>query len=267
MRGLRNCLINQLKPSKSAIWMRTTFAILSVATLLLNPDLHGQSCVSPPSGLISWWRAENDAKDFVGGNHGTTTNGTGFTSGEVGQAFNFNGTTAYVLVPAGANLKLTNAMTVEAWINHNGSGNECIMGKGLDSSGPIDWQVAIHSGHLCFDVYASGVWQGGNFPSTMATGTWYHVAVTYDGSSLKGYINGTLDGTMSISGPLRTSDSTLRIGAYSPAGGAAEFFSGKVDELSLYNRALSISEIQSIYNAGVAGKGTQPFPPGIISNP
>ena len=84
-------------------------------------------------------------------------------------------------------------------------------------------------------IYASEAWQGGNFTTVLATGVWYHVAATYDGSSLRGYVNGVLDGTKLISGSLRTTDYALRIGAYAPVNGTVskDFFSGRIDELSV----------------------------------
>jgi len=235
----------------------------AIAVLTVNSP---PSCDSAPSGLVAWWAAEGNANDNVGTNNGALNGGVTYASGEVGQAFKFSGTNSYVAVPSSPNLKFSNTFTVEAWINYNSTGgNETIVTKGQDANTAMDWQVAIHGGHLYSDIFVSGVQSPGTFNTALVPGTWYHVAVTYDGSNLRGYVNGALDGTVGYTGTLRTTDYALRIGAYAPVSGDTEFFSGKVDELSLYNRALSSNEVAAIYNAGTGGKC--PVPPTIITQP
>ncbi len=234
------------------------------AVLTVNPP------PEPPIGLVSWWRAENDATDFIGGNNGVVHGGTVYGPGEVGQAFSFDGSSGYVEVPSNPNLKFTNAFTAEAWVNINTtSGTKTIVTKGLDAESPMDWLLTVNGGRLNADIYASGGWQGGDFATTLAVGVWNHVAMVYDGTSLRGYVNGVLDGVMNISGPVRATDYALRIGAYAPVNGTASknFFPGQIDELSVYNRALSSNEIATIYNAGVAGKNAQPIAPAFASQP
>src|SRR5207253_739186 len=75
-------------------------AVLSISTVL---NLSA-SCVSPSSGLVGWWPAEGSASDVVGGNNGTLTNGVTFAPGKVGQAFNFDGISGAITVPASPSL-------------------------------------------------------------------------------------------------------------------------------------------------------------------
>ena len=65
------------------------------AAIVLTASADLTNCASPPSGLISWWAAEGNALDTVGSNPGVLQNGVGFTSGEVGQAFVFDGSIGY----------------------------------------------------------------------------------------------------------------------------------------------------------------------------
>jgi hypothetical protein len=74
-----------------------------------------QTCVPPPTNIVSWWRAEGDGNDAVGENNGTLFPGTTFGSGEVGQAFSFDGDNSAVVVPAAANLAVQ-SITIEGWI-------------------------------------------------------------------------------------------------------------------------------------------------------
>ena len=86
----------------------------SNAVLVVNQP---PPCVTPPSGLISWWAAEGNALDSVGTNHGTLQNGAGFSVGKVGQAFNFTGGSGYVRVPASSNWALgTRDFSIELWV-------------------------------------------------------------------------------------------------------------------------------------------------------
>src|SRR5206468_2924778 len=73
------------------------------------------NCVTAPSGMISWWRAEGDATDALTANNGTLMNGATFAPGEVGQAFSLDGIDDYVSIPL-LNFSSRNAITIEAWI-------------------------------------------------------------------------------------------------------------------------------------------------------
>ena len=66
----------------------------ATAVLTVSP---GSPCDPLPSGIVTWWPGENNAVDIIGGNNGTLMNGTGFASGEVGTAFNFNGVNQYLV--------------------------------------------------------------------------------------------------------------------------------------------------------------------------
>jgi hypothetical protein len=90
-------------------------AIIS-ASVVLSASADLASCTPPPLGLVSWWRAETSGLDEAGANNGTLSNGVGFASGRVGQAFVFNGTNSYVEVPNSPSLRLTNELTIEFWM-------------------------------------------------------------------------------------------------------------------------------------------------------
>jgi hypothetical protein len=93
-------------------------------------------CVTPPAGLVSWWRAEGDGTDFVGNNDGVLQGGLTFAAGEVGQAFSFNGVDGNVQVPASATLDVGQGagLTIEAWINPVNTATEPIADWSLEIS-------------------------------------------------------------------------------------------------------------------------------------
>jgi len=85
--------------------------------------------------------------------------------------------------------------------------------------------------------------------------TWTHLASTYDGTTLKIYVNGNLSSTKTVSGAVQSNSNPLRIGGNYPYG---QFFEGKIDEVRVYNRALSQGEIQTTMNTALPGGTTTP---------
>jgi hypothetical protein len=228
-------------------------------------------CDPPPSGLVAWWQAEGNGFDSIGTNNATVPASVTYTNGEVGQCFNFNGT-ANLTVADAPSLNPTNALTIECWVNVSG----------LDSLGKWDQHILSKDGETSARQYLLTVGSSptaigaGDFracigvPSgfvyfdsatVVQTNTWYHLAETYDGTTLKLYVNGSLDTQMAVAGPIITTTQPVRIG------GLAYYFNGLIDEPSIYSRALSASEIQAIYNAGSAGKCFTPVAPAITTQP
>lgn len=230
------------------------------------------NCVSPPSGLVSWWAGEGNTLDYVGGNNGTLQGSVTFVPGQVGQAFGLNGTNAYVNIASSPALKPTGPFSVEGWANYDGfTGNAgTIAAKGQDVENAIDWALVIDATQKLRPLLnVGGSWVAFNCASTLATGVWYHVAMVYDGSNLRGYVNGLQDGAVSASGTVQTTDYPFRIGAYAPINGIGSkaYLAGRVDEVSVYNRALTASEIHAIYSAGGGGKCGSQAAPAITTQP
>jgi hypothetical protein len=157
-----------------------------------------------------------------------------------------------VTVNDAASLDLTDGMTLEAWVRPS-------------SNGITAWRTVVlkeQSGQLIYALYSntdtnrpSGhVYVGGDRDvrgtSQVAANTWTHLATTYDGSRLRLYVNGTLVNTRAQTGKILTSGGVLRIGGNSVW---PEFFRGRIDEVRIYNRALTAAEIQSDMNAPVSG--------------
>jgi hypothetical protein len=247
-----------------------TLSICQNTAPFTNPPV----CTPAPADLISWWRGESNGLDSADGNNGTLTGGVAFGSGVVGQAFVLNGTNAYLNVPSSPSLKLTGPFTAEAWVKYlRTSGtysSVLVVAKGVDGEGPVDWAMGVSPNRkLRPHVNVGGTWVYFDCATTLNTNTWYHVAMVYSGTNLSGYVNGVLDGAQAVSGALQASDYSLKIGAYSPVNGyySKGFFPGQLDEVSLYRRALSASEIAALYNAGSAGKCVASLPPVIVTQP
>jgi hypothetical protein len=212
---------------------------------------------------MSWWRAETNANDSVGNNNGTLINGT-YASGEVGEAFSFSGSNSYVSIPDSPSLdSLTNSITLELWMKA-GQTNANADWKGIVTKGnSAAWRLQATAGAQTltwnFNTSVNSFFITGT--RNVNDGQWHHVAATYDGANMFLYVDGSLDASAPATGSILPASDLVCIGAnskaYVPSCGCQQlgyFFNGLIDEVSLYNRALSAAEILAIYNAGSAGK-------------
>jgi len=222
-------------------------------------------CVSPPLGLVSWWPGDGNAVDLMGGNNGTLHNGAGFASGEVGQAFSFNGTNQYMATTNEGMTNITNTFTMEFWAYPTASlaitteGNSGISGtccqryaifpsQSPNGSATAGAGVSVGTnGISVFELAPNYMPSLLVYPAPILG--WTHVAVVYQNKQPTLYVNGVLVGV---------GQTSTRSAVYPSAelGGDPNgygYYAGLLDEVSIYNLALSASEVQSIYNAGIAG--------------
>lgn len=223
----------------------------------------GGNCVPPPAGLVSWWPGDGNANDILGANNGAIQGGVTFPTAQVSQGFNFASDTDRVTAPHNANLNVqTPGFTADFWMK--GSKNQpqslaVVVEKShgfVDSTGWL-FQFESSTGRLTFGIGAGGS-SISNFPivTSMADildGNFHFITGTWDGSTIRLYVDGTLQGTQALATPANNTR-PLNIGFAAGAGTPQRFFRGVVDELEVFNRALSESEIRSIFNAGSAGK-------------
>lgn len=242
------------------------FALAFAAALSVSA---AAQCVAPPAGMTNWWTADGHAIDIVGDNDGTLVNGATYAAGQVGQAFSLDGTNDHVRVPhdEDAEFNFENSFTIDAWINLDTLPAEFapIVSKWNDIGvNQRSYFLAVQNingqAFLRFDVSRNGLFGGTNSASAVsatpiALDTWYHVAAVYDAATrtLRLYINGQLVATDVLEGTLGQdafeNDEPLLIGAGDLGGNIRDFFDGLIDEVELFDRALTQAEIQSIYNA------------------
>ena len=223
-----------------------------------------RTCTPPPAGLVSWWPGDNNPFDVADNNDGTLQMGAGFAAGLVGPAFSFDGSDDFVKVPDSANLEPP-SFTVEAWIKTSGIASDFtnfnrIVVK-LNGEGRQAYSLAVGgstgggvSGHAELRMQESG----GNTDLAVSTtdvndGIWHHVAGTFDGTNLRIYVDGILENTVAkaFNVPFYSNPGDLFIGSFN---GSIQFFHGVIDEVEIFNRALSQAEIQAIVHADTAGK-------------
>jgi hypothetical protein len=269
------------------------FAILLFAAIGSLMRMADGQCVSPPSGLIAWWPGDGNANDASGNSlNGVLMNGTSFTTGVAGQAFNFDGAANYVQVATSDILNLTEGQqwTIEGWIEPLTNSYMTIAHKGLQAgadSGLPYWSFYFRGDEMQIssNTYPivtivdnnSDVVEIRSSSGGVTIGQWNHVAMVASnmgGSPLNSYaffVNGrnvglAVDTDLSPVGSISNS-APFWIGAQvNRYGQMATYFDGQIDELSIYNRALTANEIASIYSAGGGGK-CKPFAVNIALNP
>jgi hypothetical protein len=209
---------------------------------------------APASGLVAAYSFNQGSgmvlTDVSGrGNNGTITGAT-WATGRNGGALNFNGTNNVVTVPDSASLDLTTGLTIEAWVNA--------------TVAPSGWRGIVSketTNNVVYFLHAST--QSGNRPGTgglfgtvervlsggtrLTANTWVHLAATYDGATQRLFVNGVQVASRAQTGSLTVSAGALRIGGNL----FAEYFRGRIDDVRIYNRALSAAEIASDMNTPV----------------
>src|SRR6266480_4950384 len=199
-------------------------------------------CTSPPDHMVSWWRGEGDAVDTQDGNDGTFNGTPSYGSGEVGQAFSFDGS-SYVSINDSPSLNPA-AITVDAWVktstsgsftglvskfNHNSSTtSDDSYNLSIEADGTVRWQFQTNAGGSAI-----------NSPGSITDGSWHFLAATYDGTTSTLYVDGMSVASSPATGVLNSTTTPLYLGAALFDGATTAFLNGQLDEVEIFNRALT----------------------------
>ena len=246
---------------------------VTVSGLSLTGSAAGNYTVSPPAGLTANITAPVPVPGLVAaysfdegsgttisdasgnGNNGTISGTTWTTSGKYGKALVFNGTSTLLNINNSATLQLSSAMTLEAWVNPSTVSNV--------------WRDVIYKGDD--NYYLEGTSGNGRVPAMggtfgtsdvvlygtgpLSASTWTHLAATYDGATTRLYVNGVQAASQAQTGAIKNSTNPLQIGGDSIYG---QFFQGTIDEVRVYNVALTAAQIQNDMNTPVGDIPTAP---------
>ncbi|PIZ47415.1 hypothetical protein COY32_01735, partial [candidate division WWE3 bacterium CG_4_10_14_0_2_um_filter_41_14] len=264
-RALSAVEIENLYRSTANEVINSTDAIVNTATdgsFDGTDDIQRDTTVT--AGLVGWWAMDEVSGSYAydrsgNGNTGTAT-GTTVVTGKLGRGRDFNGTSDVVSISDSTSLDITPNITISTWVKldsvsasyqnfvaKRGSGgfpsNYFLRTGGSNNSDPDEIQFGYYNGS--YRVVSTTT-------ANLTTGNWYHVVATHDNSSEKVYINGVQYSTVWRWGTSSTSlladNETLAIGRGGSMNG--EYTDGTIDDVRIYNRALSPSEIQTIYAEG-----------------
>jgi len=223
------------------------------------------SGTTPPNGLVAAYGFNepfgSTAMDASGnGNAGAITGAARTALGKFGRALAFNGVDNLVLVNSSSSLNSTSAMTLEAWV--------------YPSAARSTWSAVLHRDPDTYYLHVSSPdgpmlpAGGGVFgsseqyvsgPAAVPLNQWTHLASTYDGTILRLYVNGVEVSSRAMAGLIQSTASPLRIGGNSYPN---QFFDGLIDEVRIYRRALTTSEIAADMNTPVVNTSAKPPTPG-----
>jgi chitodextrinase len=260
--------MKKITQNLNKIWI-IAFIFLVIFSLasIFNTDVSTVQSSAPTNGLIGYWKLDEGsgitASDSVGTNHGTLTNGPTWALGKVGSAVNFNGVNNYISLP---NIDVVGTgITIAAWVKLSAadtSSDYRIISKATTWSEDDHWWMLGTTNSagtkLRARLKAGGVTQtlvasSGN----LSVGVWHHAVLRYDGTTMKLYLDGVEVGSVSKTGTLDTNVSApVNIGR-NPGTPDTGYINGSVDEVRIYNRALSVAEIIDVMN----DTGDPPPPP------
>ncbi|MCX8158004.1 MAG: PA14 domain-containing protein [Verrucomicrobiae bacterium] len=251
-----------MKTNLLPFYLRHLFGILSLS-LFLAPHIWA-ACLAPPAGSVGWWPAEGWPNDLLGRHPNVMQDGATFATGKVGRAFYFDGANATIEPLTQPLTNIANTFTLEFWAYPTRGRNTTTENtSGLAGTSGQRYAVAPESVNLG-TVVGAGVSVGTNGVSVFEHGTsylpsllvfdtnitdWVHIAVVYQNKQPRLYLNGVLVRTGLTSTRATVFPSKL-FGGVSSYG----YYGGWLDEVTIYDRALSDTEIEAIYQADAAGK-------------
>jgi hypothetical protein len=226
-------------------------ADLSVVSTLTNSP----NSVLAPTNMVNWWATEGNANDIFGATNATPQNGIYYTNGEVGSAIHFDGATGFMKTGAPG---LAPPWTVCMWVYRQNALNTAATLMSDTSTNVLRLEQYNNTREVGITVQGVDDY---TFPSAYSVpqNTWTHLAFVDNSSQVQLYTNGVSNSTLPLSFPLPRAYFGMDSFSETDAIGSktyrlfADRMLGSLDEIQVFNRALSASEISAIYNAGSAG--------------
>jgi len=214
---------------------------------LINPYILQASGNPLWNDLLAYYTADNTPNDALGTYNGTLVNGATYGTGIINQGFSLDGVNDYLSVSPtlGSSFSSpTSAHSYSAWVYKTTSGQKFIIQNGNAGMGTC---MIVTTGNNLGFTY-QGVTSILSSSGFMTLNTWIHCVITYDGAgNVEFYKNGASAGSGSISWTDGTGASNTYIGTYN---GISNYFTGLLDEIGIWNRVLTPSEVTELYNSG-----------------
>jgi hypothetical protein len=198
------------------------------------------TCTTPTDGTGAWYNGRN---------------------GKYNSSMSFDGADDYVKVNDTSTLDITGPVTVSTWVYYNtiGAGWKKIVGKWNETGNQRSYAIVNDTTGNYFEFIADSNGTGSNFCqainyATPVTGTWYHVTGIYDGSRCRIYVNGNEGTPVNYSSGIYSGSANLITGGSGgePVGGQNNYINGKIDDVKIYNYALTRQQVLNDYNQSSA---------------
>jgi len=226
----------------------------------------GHSALAGELGLVAHWTFDEGqgqtAHDSSGNGLDGTLNGSPkWVNGQLGGALDFNGSSDFVEIPHSPGLSITGAITIAAWTNMrtDSSGEMAIVSKGGWAANDLPYELTEERGGVIFWQFYNDAGRDSCSPNSPSAGEWHHIAATYDGEVFKCYIDGVLEQEWAYAGAMPQNTASVTIGRRSRGG---TFFNGIIDDVRLYDRALTAGQVKVVVAGGTPefGKAGSPTP-------
>jgi len=205
---------------------------------------------APEEGLIGWWAFDEEkesaaALDYAGNRLGGSLQGAERAKGIDGNALVCNG--GCVLVPSNKLLSPAAALTIECWVKTDTASqdNKWFVNSVFGGGEATGYRMGVIEGKPCFEVPLTNWSHHLKASVALPTGRWVHVAGTCDGKTMRIYVDGEERGSMERPGPIKANEFHLCLGNFEEK--HAAHFTGLLDEVRLYGRALSADEVRARY--------------------
>jgi len=211
-------------------------------------------------GLIAWWQANGNGQDAVGSANATLEGGATYGPGIFGQAFQFNGTSSYVAIPPSADIVGTGGFSVSVWIKTTSSSGVIIQQRDANNYNG-EYMVSLSGGKVSFFVYGNSEYDVNMISNASVNdGNWHNIVVVRETNGTgEIFIDGKLDSTQTGPDVPLGSGFNIYLGADERDvyyGLGANAFNGLIDDLALFNAALTSANVQAIAQGSIAPQST-----------
>jgi hypothetical protein len=225
--------------------MKILSSILAAVSLIVLLEVVAEAALT--DGLVLYFTFEGQDDTVIDlskeHNDGTSKGATRIKEGKIGSAMQFD-KGEYVEVPHSKSLSITEKITVMAWVNMRlgASGELAIVSKGQWAANDLPYELTVTPGGVIYWQFYDNAGRDSCSAPAPPVDEWHHIAGTYDGEIFKVYVDGEMKKEWAYKGKMPENTAAVTIGRRSKSGDC--LFDGQIDEVAIFNRALTQKEIQ-----------------------
>jgi len=239
--------------------MKTPMLLSAGSLAILTLAMVNVSAAGPSDGLVGYWSFDNASDpghdDSGNGNHGTVY-GAVSTVGVLGNAMSFDGLGDYIAIPDDPSLDLVSEYSLRAWIKPGNLAGwtRSILMKRASPYASLNYELYQHYGEIHSFFYDGG-FRGAKTGSVLTSGVWHDLVTTWDGVYMKIYMDGVLRATSDDLSAYSPATNDLAIDVGGEVSQTNWWFYGAIDEVAIYNQALTQAEVENLHSAVIPAPG------------